>query len=46
VITDGLAKEMGLRGVGPFTYSDLDYSTPLGRTQAAAMWAALKIFTA
>ena len=40
-----LAKQLGLRGVGPYTYSDLDYSTATGRQEAAAMWDALKVFS-
>lgn len=40
-----LASKLGLRGVGPFSYPYLDYSTAQGRREAAAMWAALHAFT-
>eukprot|EP01061_Rhynchopus_euleeides_P038226 TRINITY_DN6566_c0_g1_i1.p1 TRINITY_DN6566_c0_g1~~TRINITY_DN6566_c0_g1_i1.p1 ORF type:complete len:430 (+),score=150.24 TRINITY_DN6566_c0_g1_i1:103-1290(+) len=40
-----VAKKYGLRGTGPFTYSDLDYSTDATKQQAASMWDALKVFT-
>ena len=39
------AKELGLRGVGPYTYSDLAYSTPQEKAEAQAMWDALHAFT-
>ncbi|KAJ9440887.1 putative di-N-acetylchitobiase 2 [Diplonema papillatum] len=37
--------DYGLRGTGPFTFADLDYSTPQAKSQAASMWDALKVFT-
>jgi len=40
-----IAKAAGLRGTGPFTFDMLDYKTDIGKTQAAAMWAALHTFT-
>jgi hypothetical protein len=39
------AKEMGLRGVGPFCYSDIVYDTPTHSAHAEAMWDALHAFT-
>ena len=39
------AKELGLRGVGPYTYSDLAYGTPQEKAEAQAMWDALHAFT-
>jgi len=36
-----VALELGVRGVGPFTFSDLDYSNDRALKQAAAMWGAL-----
>jgi di-N-acetylchitobiase len=39
------AKEIGLRGVGPFCYSDIVYDTPLHTQQSMAMWDALHSFT-
>ena len=39
------AKELGLRGVGPYTYSDLAYTTPQEKAEAQAMWDALHAFT-
>ena len=35
-----------LRGVGPFTYSDLAYDTPDAAANAAAMWGALRAYKA
>eukprot|EP01060_Flectonema_neradi_P014557 TRINITY_DN2119_c0_g1_i1.p1 TRINITY_DN2119_c0_g1~~TRINITY_DN2119_c0_g1_i1.p1 ORF type:complete len:386 (+),score=84.16 TRINITY_DN2119_c0_g1_i1:77-1234(+) len=40
-----LCNKYNLRGTGPFTYADLDYSTPEAREQAQTMWDALKVFT-
>ena len=40
-----LCNTYNLRGTGPYTYSDLDYSTPEARDQAQSMWDALKVFT-
>lgn len=36
-----VALTMGVRGVGPFTFSDLDYSNERAGSQAEAMWGAL-----
>jgi len=36
-----VALALGVRGVGPFTFSDLDYSNERARSQAGAMWDAL-----
>jgi hypothetical protein len=36
---------VAIGGVGPFTYSDLDYSTSKGRAEAKQMWDALKVFS-
>ena len=36
-----LAAEMGLRGVGPFEFTDLQYSTQQEAAQAAGMWKAI-----
>ena len=35
-----------LRGVGPFTFSDLGYDTPDAAAHAAAMWDALRAYKA
>jgi di-N-acetylchitobiase len=40
-----IAKAAGFRGTGPYTFDMLDYTTDIGKTQAAAMWAALHTFT-
>eukprot|EP01060_Flectonema_neradi_P026927 TRINITY_DN36571_c0_g1_i1.p1 TRINITY_DN36571_c0_g1~~TRINITY_DN36571_c0_g1_i1.p1 ORF type:complete len:389 (+),score=57.43 TRINITY_DN36571_c0_g1_i1:82-1248(+) len=40
-----LCNKYNLRGTGPFTYADLDYSTPESTAQAQTMWDALKVFT-
>jgi spore germination protein YaaH len=39
------AKELGLRGVGPFCYGDIWYDTPSHKAHAEAMWDALHAFT-
>ena len=39
-----VALDLGVRGVGPFTYSDLDYSNERALTQATAMWDALSSY--
>ena len=36
-----VALNLGVRGVGPFTFSDLDYSSDRALSQATAMWNAL-----
>jgi len=42
----GVALANKLRGVGPFTYSDLAYDTPDAAANAAAMWGALRAYKA
>lgn len=39
-----VALDLGIRGVGPFTYSDLDYSNDRASKQAFAMWNALATY--
>ena len=39
------AKKMGLRGVGPFCYSDIVYDTDVHKAHAEAMWKAVHAFT-
>lgn len=39
-----IARESGIRGTGPFTFDDLQYSTAQQREDAASMWKALKNF--
>jgi len=46
----GLAKNMGLRGVGPYTWSDLDANgsvtgNPRAAAESKAMWDALRTFS-
>ena len=38
------AKTFGVGGVGPYEFSDLDYSDPKAREETAAMWAVLREF--
>lgn len=38
------ARDAGLKGTGPYTFSDLDYSSSASRQQSAEMWKALHVF--
>ena len=40
-----LARSMGVRGTGPFTFTNLEFGTAERRAESAAMWEALREFT-